>query len=173
MGVTVCPKLNHYHSFGCPTYMLDKELQAQKSLPKWCSRARLGRYLSPSPNPSRSVSLVLNHRTWHMSLRLHVKHDEFYETSDGQHHNYDAPAATWKELSSLASTQSKDTVPSTIRPLRERMGIPTSTTDHMSPEDLYVNPPELTEDMNQIEETSAAASPQEQSATSMEHSEDQ
>ena len=53
------------------------------------------------------------------------------------------------------------------------MGIPTSTTDHMSQEDLYVNPPELTEDMNQIEETSAAASPQEQSATSMEHSEDQ
>ena len=40
-GVTMCPKLKHYHSFGCPTYILDKALQAQKSLPKWQSRARL------------------------------------------------------------------------------------------------------------------------------------
>ena len=71
-GVTVRPKLNHYHSFGCPTYVLDKELQAQKRLPKWCSRARLGIYLGPSPNHSRSVSLVLNPHTRHVSpLRDH------------------------------------------------------------------------------------------------------
>ena len=44
-GVTICPKLKHYHSFGCPTYVLDKELQAQKSLPKWRSIARLGIHL--------------------------------------------------------------------------------------------------------------------------------
>ena len=172
-GVTICPKLKHYHSFGCPTYVLDKELQAQKSLRKWHSRARLGVYLGPLPNHSRSVSLVLNPHTGHVSPQFHVKHDEFFETVDGQQNNYDAPAATWKELSSLASTQSKDMVPSTIRPLRERMDIPTSTTDHVSQDDLYANPLELMEDTNQIEETSAAVSPQEESATSMEHSEEQ
>ena len=166
-GVTVHPKLKHYHSFGCPTHMLDKVLQTQKSLPKW--RNRVG----PLPNLSRSVCLVLNPCTGHMSPQFHVKHDEYFKTINGRHHNYDAPAATWKELSGLASTQSKDTVLSTIRPLRERMDIPMSTTDHVSQEDLYANPLELTEDMNQIEETSAAASPQEESATSMEHSEEQ
>ena len=66
-GVTICPKLKHYHSFGCPTYVLDKELQAQKSLPKWRSIARLGIYLGPSPNHSRSVSLVFNPHTGHVT----------------------------------------------------------------------------------------------------------
>ena len=113
----MCPKLKHYHAFGCPTYVLDKALQAQKSLPKWQSRARLGMYLGPSPNHSCSVSLVLNPRTGHMSLQFHMKHDEFFETVDGQHHNYDAPAATWKELSGLTATQHKEAVPSMIRSL--------------------------------------------------------
>ena len=36
-GVAMRPKLKHYHSFGCPTYVLDKALQAQKTLPKWQS----------------------------------------------------------------------------------------------------------------------------------------
>ena len=53
------------------------------------------------------------------------------------------------------------------------MGVPMSTTDHMSQELLRVSPPESTEDTNQIEETSAAASPQEELAASMEHSEEQ
>ena len=172
-GLTVHPKLKHYHSFGCPTYVLDKELQAQKSLPKWCSRARLNIYLGPSSNHSRSVSLVLNPRTGHMSPQFNVKHDEFFETVDGRHHNYDTPAATWKELSGLAATQSKDMAQSTIRPMRERMDGPTSATDHVSQEDLYASPPELMKDMNQIEEKSTAASPQEELATSMEHSDEQ
>ena len=66
-GVAVCPKLKHYHAFGCPTYILNKDLQAQKSLPKWQSRARLGMYLGPSPNHSCRVSLVLNPHTGHVS----------------------------------------------------------------------------------------------------------
>ena len=159
-GVTMHPKLKHYHSFGCPTYILDKVLQAQKSLPKWHSRARLGVYLGPSPNHSHSMSLVLNPRTGYVSPQFHVKHDEFFETVDGQHHNYDAPAATWKELSGLASTQYKDTAPSTIRPLRECMDGPTSATNHVSLEDPHVSPLESMEDTNQIMETSAAAAPQ-------------
>ena len=166
-GVTICPKLKHHHPFGCPTYMLDKELQVQKSLPKWHSRARLSVYLGPLPNHSRSVSLVLNPHTGHVSPQFHVKHDKFFETIDGWHHNYDAPAATWKELSGLASTQSKDAAPSMIRPLRECMNSPMSATNQVSQEDPYASPLESTEDTNQIEETSAAAAPHEKLATSM------
>ena len=123
-GVAVHPTLKHNHAFGCPTYVLNKGLQAQKNLPKWQSRARLRMYLRPSPNHSRSVSPVLNPRTGHMSPQFHVKHDEFFETVNGQHHNYDAPAATWKELRRLTATQNKKAVPSTIKPLWSQWAVP-------------------------------------------------
>ena len=144
--VAVRPKLKHYHAFGCPTYILDKDLQAQKSLPKWQSRARLGMYLGTSPNHSRSMSLVLNPRTGHVSPQFHVKHDEFFETIDGQHHNYDAPAATWKELSGLVATQYKEGVPSMIKPLRDPEENPASAIDHASQEDPHMiqsEPPKM------------------------------
>jgi GAG-pre-integrase domain len=40
--------LRHYHPFGCPTYVLNDELAAGKSIPKWHKRARLGVYLGRS-----------------------------------------------------------------------------------------------------------------------------
>ena len=164
-GVTVHPKLKHYHAFGCPMYILNKDLQAQKSLPKWQSRARLGVYLGPSPNHSCSVSLVLNPHTGHMSLQFHVKHDEFFETVDGHHHNYNAPAATWKELSSLTATQYKEAVPSMIKPLREPVESPKGTIDHTSQEDPRMVLLEPTESENLMEETLAAMAPQEEHAS--------
>ena len=75
------------------------------------------------------MSLVLNPCTGHMSLQFHVKHEELFETVDGQYHNYDAPATTWKELSGLMATQHKEAVLSMIRPLREPVGGPTSAMD--------------------------------------------
>ena len=69
-GVEVRPKRKHYHAFGCPTYILNKNLQAQMNLPKWQSRARFGVYLGPSPNYSRSMSLVLNPPTLQTRLTL-------------------------------------------------------------------------------------------------------
>ena len=168
-GVAMRPKLKHYHSFGCPMYVHDKALQAQKSLPKWQSRARLGVYLGPLPNYSRRVSLVLNPRTGHMSPKFHMKHNEFFETINGWHHNYNAPAATWKELSGLTLTQHKEAVPSMIRPLREPVGGPVSAIYHASQEDPHVSPPEPTGDMNLIEEIPEATVPQEESASPSDH----
>ena len=53
-GVKVAPKLRHFHTFGCPIYVLDSRLhQAQKGIEKWKTRARLGGYLGPSPNHAR------------------------------------------------------------------------------------------------------------------------
>ena len=34
-GVKVAPKLRHFHSFGCPTYVLDNTLQSGQGAPKW------------------------------------------------------------------------------------------------------------------------------------------
>ena len=55
-GVNVLPKIKHFHTFACPTYVLDNVLQGQHYLTKWKERARLGVYLGPSPNHSRTIS---------------------------------------------------------------------------------------------------------------------
>ncbi|KAL7561622.1 hypothetical protein ACA910_001490 [Epithemia clementina (nom. ined.)] len=100
-GVPVQPKLRNFHTFGCPTYVLTDKLQSGQSVPKWHSRARLGIYLGPSPSHARSVSLVLNPRTGHVSPQFHVKHDDFFETVSGKPTNYDSPPPIWKSLSRL------------------------------------------------------------------------
>ena len=53
LGVKVAPKLRHFHSFGCPTYVLGNVLQSGQGAPKWRQRSRLGVYLGPSPNHAR------------------------------------------------------------------------------------------------------------------------
>ena len=167
-GVAVCPKLKHYHAFGCPTYVLDKDLQGQKNLPKWQSRARLGMYLGPSPNHSRSVSLVLNPHTGHVFPQFHVKHDEFFETVDRRHHTYDAPTATWKELSRLTATQYKKAVPSTIKSLREPVSSPPSAINQANQEDPHMISSEPYEDEHLVEEPPAATAHQDELATTSE-----
>ena len=77
-GVQVAPKLRHFHSFGCPTYVLDNAIQSRQGAPKWRQRSRLRVYLGPSPNHARSVALVLNPCTGHMSPQFHVKFDDFF-----------------------------------------------------------------------------------------------
>ena len=101
-GVKVAPKLRHFHAFGCPTYLLDNALQGNHGAPKWKQRARLGVYLGPSPNHARSVALVLNPRTGHVSPQFHVKFDDFFETVCDKSMYFDAPAPEWKYLSGFA-----------------------------------------------------------------------
>ena len=76
-GVSITPKLHHFHAFGCPTYVLDNALQSGQGSPKWKRCSRLGVYLRPSPSHARSVALVLNPRTGHVSPQFHVKFDDF------------------------------------------------------------------------------------------------
>ena len=97
--VEIAPKLKHFHTFGCPTYILDNRLQGNKALQKWQARSRLGIYLGPSPNHSRSISLILNPRTGHTSPQYHVKHDDFFETVNPKKTtNFDATPPEWKYL---------------------------------------------------------------------------
>ena len=101
-GVKVNPKLRHFHAFGCPTYVLDNALQSGQGSPKWKQRSRLGVYLGPSPSHARSVALVLNPRTGHVSPQFHVKFDDFFETVQDRSTDLDAPEPEWKYLSGFA-----------------------------------------------------------------------
>ena len=92
-------------------------------------------------------------------------HNEFFETINGHHHNYDAPADTWKELSGLTATQYKEAVPSTIKPLREPVESPEGTIDHAIQEDPHMVLLEPTKSEHLMEETLAATAPQEEQAS--------
>ena len=102
-GVRIAPKIRHFHAFGCPTYVLDNALQSGQGAPKWKECSRLGVYLGPSPNHARSITLVLNPRTGHVSPQFHVKFDDFFETVQSKATDLDTPDPEWKYLSSFAT----------------------------------------------------------------------
>ena len=129
--------------------------------------------LGPSPNHSRSVSLVLNPRTGHVSPQFHVKHDVFFETIDRRHHNYGAPTSTWNELSRLTATQYKKAVQCMIKPLREPVSSPASAIDKSNQEDPHMISSEPCEDEHLIEEPLAATAHQEEPATTSERQPEQ
>ena len=74
--------IKNHHMFGAPVYALNSRLQNQKSIPKWDARSRLGVYLGNSPRHSRSISLVLDLITGHVSPQLYVIHDDFFRQLD-------------------------------------------------------------------------------------------
>ena len=81
--VAKAPQLRHFHTFGCPVYVLHEKMQESKKGPKWQERARVGIYLGNSPVHSRSVALVLNIDTGLCSPQFHVSFDDFFETVKG------------------------------------------------------------------------------------------
>lgn len=83
LNTTDSPDVNQFHTFGCPIYNLDPQLQSGNPLPnKWCDRSRIGIFLGLSREHASSVSLVLNPDTGLVSPQFHVKHDERCETID-------------------------------------------------------------------------------------------
>ena len=73
-------ELKDLHTFGCPCYVLDRELQNGGMTPKWDPRSRLGIYLGHSPCHAGSVALVLNPKTLHVSPQFHVALDNKFST---------------------------------------------------------------------------------------------
>ena len=97
--IGVSPKLIHYHTFGCPEYMLTTEAE-QGRAKKWEGCSVLGIYLGPSPHHAGSVSLVLNITTGNASPQFHVGHDNFSETTRYNRSNARAKS-NWKNLSGI------------------------------------------------------------------------
>jgi transposase InsO family protein len=57
------PKVMNQHHFGCPVYVLKKELQDGKIAQNWTDRTRIGINLGYSPRHAHNVSLILNLET--------------------------------------------------------------------------------------------------------------
>ena len=93
--IEVNPNLNHLHAFGCPTYVLDSRLAAQKAVGSWNKRSRLGAYLGPSPRHAKTVSLILNPNNGLVLPQYHVQHDEYFESLEPDTASIQAP---WKTL---------------------------------------------------------------------------
>ncbi len=69
------------HTWGCPVYVLDADLQyGSVGPPKWDPRSRLGIYVGRSPIHAGSVALVLNPKTGHVSPQYHVVFDDDFTT---------------------------------------------------------------------------------------------
>ena len=120
--VEIAPKLKHFHTFGCPMYILDNKLQGNQTIQKWQARSCLGIYLGPSPNHSRSISLILNPCTGHTSPQYHVKHDDFFETvNPNKTTNFDAPPPEWKYLAHFLHQK---------RPSQQKAGDTKCTSQH-------------------------------------------
>ena len=70
-------QVKHYHTFGCPVYILDSRLQTNpKGVPNWEPCSRLGIYVGHSPAHAGSIGLVLNPKTGLVSPQYHLVCDD-------------------------------------------------------------------------------------------------
>ena len=71
----------HFHSFGCPVYVLNDHMQAGIKGPKWEEHARvLGVYLGNSAIHACNIALVLNTETGLASPQFHVQFNDLFKT---------------------------------------------------------------------------------------------
>ena len=76
------PSVNRFHTFGCPVYTLDPNLQSGNAQPnKWTDRSKVGIFPGFSREHASTVSLVLNPITELTSPQFHVKHDDRFEST--------------------------------------------------------------------------------------------
>ena len=80
-GSSVSSNPKHWkpEPFGCPTYVLDNELQGSKPFHKWQQRSKPGIYLGSLPLHGRNVALVLSRKTGLVSPQFHVAFDPAFD----------------------------------------------------------------------------------------------
>ena len=81
----------HWKPFGCPVYVLDKNLQGRQPFHKWSRRSRVGVYVGKSPHHGRNIALVLDRATGLVSPQFHVSFDPMFETV-----KYITTKSTWQ-----------------------------------------------------------------------------
>jgi hypothetical protein len=101
-GITTKVPLRQFQPFGCPTYVLDSDLQAGKRAgSKWKDRARLGINLGFSPQHARSVHLILSLTTGCVSPQFHCKFDTHFSTLQ----EFQQPTSLWQEKAKFVTKQ--------------------------------------------------------------------
>ena len=76
----VQPNVKHAIPFGCPSYVLESQLQSRLPFHKWKSRARVGIYLGKSPVHARNIALIMDKDTGLVSPQFHVRFDKAFDT---------------------------------------------------------------------------------------------
>jgi hypothetical protein len=77
------PSFQNQHNFGCPTYVLKKELQDKKKMRKWTDRTRVGINLGYSSRHTRNVSLIPYLQTGLVSPQYHCSYNDLFEKTTG------------------------------------------------------------------------------------------
>ena len=113
----VTPNLNHFQPFGCPVFVLDNKMQSGQKLPKWEVRSRMGVYLGMSMQHARTVALVLNLKTGHVSPQFHVTFDPKFETVRQSLGNL-SPPSEWQKLCGFKASS-----PSSIKQSAQAQGL--------------------------------------------------
>ena len=89
------PTIQNHHHFGCPTYVLKKELQDRKKIEKWTDSTRVGVNLGYSSKHALNVSLILNLQTGLVSPQYHCIYDDLFETTTGTQ-GRSIPTSQWQ-----------------------------------------------------------------------------
>eukprot|EP00957_Ditylum_brightwellii_P198923 15162235-Ditylum_brightwellii.AAC.1 len=77
----VVQDLKNKHTWGCPVYVLDHNLQSGiGGLPKWDPRAHVGMNLGRFCSHAGNTHLILSPRTGQMSPQYHVVVDNNFST---------------------------------------------------------------------------------------------
>jgi hypothetical protein len=96
------PTIQNQHHFGCPTYVLKKELQDHKKIRKWSDRTRVGINLGYSSRHALNVSLILNLQTGLVSPQYHCQYDDLFETTTGTQAR-SIPTSQWQYKAGLTN----------------------------------------------------------------------
>ena len=70
----------HYHTFSCPVYVLNAQLQGAIFITKWEDQVRLGANVGRSLIQAGNVSLILNLSTGHVIPQFHVLFNKTFST---------------------------------------------------------------------------------------------
>jgi len=72
--------ISDFHIFGCPAYVLKKNLADNNGIPKWKVHSYQGIYVGHSKQHSSSVALIWNPNPKLISGKYHVLFDEGFKT---------------------------------------------------------------------------------------------
>lgn len=75
--------ITDFRIFGCPAYVLHKDLQDDKKVNKWQSRSWRGVYIGNSSCHAGSIPLIYNPHTTHISPQYHIVYNEYFKTATG------------------------------------------------------------------------------------------
>jgi hypothetical protein len=84
------------HHFGCPVYVLNKDIQDEKKAKRWIDVTRIGINLGPSPRHASSVALILNLKSGLVSPQFHCQYDDLFESTTGTQAR-SMPQSLWQQ----------------------------------------------------------------------------